>query len=105
MSISTSPVISVLDVSGFCSTDPLQHGTFAENPQIVKLIGRSLNSGQVLTDSRVGVGERVMELTASAAEGLAATAPIAVIDPTTREYHGERIESLTDTLPATMEAQ
>jgi len=103
--------ISVLDVSGFRSTDPLQHGTFAENPQIVQLIGRSLNSGQVLTDSRVGLGERVMGLTAGAAStvgqaaGLAATAPLAVIDPTTREHYGERIESLTETLPATIQAQ
>ncbi|HTV32991.1 MAG TPA: alpha/beta hydrolase [Methylocella sp.] len=103
--------IHVFDVTGYHSPDPLHHGTALENPQIVKLIGASLDSGQVLTDSRVGLGERVMQLTAGAAStvgeaaGLAATAPIAVIDPTTREHYGDQMQSLTETLPAAIEAE
>jgi esterase/lipase superfamily enzyme len=76
-----------------------RHGTFAQNPQIVQLIGHAVASGNVLTDSRVGLGEKIVQTTAGAAAcvghaaGLIASAPVAIVDPDTREHFGDQIEA------------
>jgi hypothetical protein len=81
------------------SPDQLRHGTFAENPQIVQLIGQAVARGQVLTDSKVGLGERIAQTTAGAAAsvghaaGLIVSAPVAIIDPDTREHYGDQIDA------------
>jgi esterase/lipase superfamily enzyme len=57
-----------------------------------------------LTDSRVGVGDRIIQVTAGAAAavgtaaGLAVSAPVAVIDPRTRENFQEHVEGLGQTV-------
>ena len=64
------------------------------------MIGSSLASGQTLTDSRVGLGERIMQTTASAASsvghaaGVVVSAPVAVIDPDTRDHFSEQLGQL-----------
>ncbi|HUI20170.1 MAG TPA: alpha/beta hydrolase [Methylocella sp.] len=89
--------IDVIDLTGISSPDELHHGTFAQNPRIVELIGRSIASGQTLTDAKVGVGEQILLTTAGAAAGvghaagLVVSAPVAVIDPVTREQFGEEM--------------
>jgi esterase/lipase superfamily enzyme len=76
------------------------HGKFAEDPRVVELIGRSLASGQTLTDSRVTLGERIMQTTAGAAAsvghaaGLVISAPVAIIDPETRDHLGDQLDEL-----------
>jgi esterase/lipase superfamily enzyme len=91
--------IQVVNLTGVTSPDQLQHGTFAENPQIVQLIGRAVASGEVLTDSRVGLGERIVQTTAGAAAsvghaaGLIVSAPVAMVDPDTREHYGDQIDA------------
>jgi hypothetical protein len=66
----------------------------------VKLIGTRLVSGQPITDSRVGLGDRLIQATGSAAAavgtaaGLVVSAPIAVIDPHTRNNFGDKVEEL-----------
>jgi esterase/lipase superfamily enzyme len=96
--------INVIDLTTFRSQDPLHHGTFAENPEIVELIGRSIDSGQTLTESRVGLGERIVQTTAGAAAsvgqaaGLVVTAPIAVIDPVTRDHFGDNLDALSQSV-------
>ncbi|MGH6812485.1 MAG: alpha/beta hydrolase [Methylocella sp.] len=90
--------IHVINLTGITSPDQLRHATFAENPQIVKLIGR-VESGQTLTDSRVGLGESILQTTAGAAAsvgqaaGLVVTAPIAIVDPLTREHYGDEVDA------------
>jgi esterase/lipase superfamily enzyme len=99
-----SEKINVIDLTTFHSQDSLNHGTFAENPQIVELIGRSIDSGQTLTESRVGLGERIVQATTGAAASvgqaasLVVTAPVAVVDPVTREHFGDEIDVLTQSV-------
>jgi esterase/lipase superfamily enzyme len=91
--------IEVINLTGVTSPDQLRHGTFAENPQIVQLIGQAVARGQVLTDSKVGLGERIAQTTAGAAAsvghaaGLIVSAPVAFIDPDTREHYGDQIDA------------
>jgi esterase/lipase superfamily enzyme len=90
--------INVIDLTTFHSNDPLHHGTFAENPEIVELIGNSIANGQTLTESRVGLGERIMQTSAGAAASVGhaaavvVTAPVAVVDPVSREHFGDQLE-------------
>jgi esterase/lipase superfamily enzyme len=96
--------ITVINLTAFPSRDSFNHGKFAEDPKVVELIGRSLANGQVLTASEVGFGEKIMQTTASAAgavghaAGLAVSAPVAVIDPETRDQLGDQVDALTDSV-------
>jgi esterase/lipase superfamily enzyme len=91
--------IDVINLTGVSSADQLNHGTFAENPRVVELIGRSIASGQTLTDSKVGFGEKILQTTAGAtasvghAAGLVITAPVAIVDPLTREQFGDQVDA------------
>ncbi len=93
--------IEVVNLTKLKSSDEFNHGKFAENPKAVEIIGRSLASGQTLTDSRVGLGERIMATTAGAATsighaaGLVVTAPLAVVDPLTREHYGDQVDAFS----------
>ena len=92
--------IEVINLTGISSPDQLSHGTFAQNPQIVQLIGRTVANGQVLTDSQVGLGEKIVQTASGAAAsvghaaGLIVSAPVAIVDPTTREHLGDQMEAL-----------
>jgi esterase/lipase superfamily enzyme len=103
--------IEVVNLTGVSSPDKLHHGTFAQNPQIVQLIGRGIASGQALTDSRVGLGERVMQTTAGAAAavgyavGLVVAAPLAVVDSDTREHYDNQVDALTRSVEDTARPQ
>jgi esterase/lipase superfamily enzyme len=96
--------ISVIDLTHLPSHDAFNHGKFAEDPKVVELIGRSLASGQTLTASRVGFGEKIMQTTASAASsvghaaGLVVSAPVAIIDPETRENFGDQVDQFANTV-------
>ncbi|MGA2638074.1 alpha/beta hydrolase [Methylocella sp.] len=96
--------ITVINLTAFPSHDSFNHGKFAEDPKVVELIGRSLANGQALTNSQVGFGEKIMETTASAATsvghaaGLAISAPVAIVDPETREHLGDQVDVLTDSV-------
>ncbi|MGH7936575.1 MAG: alpha/beta hydrolase, partial [Chthoniobacterales bacterium] len=89
-----------IDVVNLTGATPLEqlHSAAFEDPQIVKLIGR-IENGQTLTESRVGVGERLTQATAGAAAsvgqaaGLLVAAPVAIVDQDTRERYGDRIEA------------
>ena len=70
----------------------------------VELIGRRLAAGQVLTDRRVGLGARIMQVTSGAAgsvghaAGLAISAPISVVDPETRNHFGDQIDEFNQSV-------
>jgi esterase/lipase superfamily enzyme len=92
--------ITVLNLTKLRTGDRLNHGKFAESPEVVKLIGSRLVDGQPITDSRVGLGERLIEVTGHAAAtvgtaaGIVVSAPVAVIDPSARRHLGDRVEHL-----------
>ena len=94
----------MLDLTKLRAGDPLNHGKFAESPEVVQLIGQRLASGQTVTDSRVGLGERIIQVTAGAAAavgtaaGLAVAAPVAMVDPHTRRAVGEHVDELGRTI-------
>ena len=52
-----------------------------------------------MTDSQIGLGERILQTTAGAATGvgraagLVVSAPVAVVDPLTREQFGEEVDA------------
>lgn len=96
--------ISVINLTAFPSHNSFNHGKFAEDPKVVELIGRSLSNGQVLTNSQVGFGEKIMQTTASAAgavghaAGLAVSAPVAIVDPDTRDQLGDQVDEFANSV-------
>ena len=96
--------ISVINMTHMPSHDFFNHGKFAEDPKVVELIGRSLATGQALTDQRVGFGARVMQVTAGAAgsvgnaAGLVISAPVAIVDPETRNQFGDQIDQFSQSV-------
>lgn len=92
--------IVVIDLTAMRSGDALNHGRFASSPEVVQMIGQRLVNGQTVTDSNVSLGERIgvaamgVGETIGAAAGLAVSAPIAVIDPATRENYGAQVQEL-----------
>ena len=88
--------ISVLDLTKLKSGDALNHGKFAESPEVVRLIGDRLIAGQAVTDSSVGLGESLgaVAIGAGTTVGQAAStvisAPISIFDPRTRRNYGRQ---------------
>ena len=92
--------ISVVDLTAIKSGDRLNHGKFAESPEIVRLIGARISEGQTLTDSKIGVGDTILAATTSTAvavgstAGLILAAPVAVVDANTRDNYAGGVQSL-----------
>ncbi|RWQ15770.1 alpha/beta hydrolase [Mesorhizobium sp.] len=78
--------ITVIDLTNIKTDDRLNHSKFAESPEIVSLLGTQLASGQILTDSRVGLGDglgMVIAGTVGTVGKVAAktvSAPIAIVE-------------------------
>ncbi|MFK8253200.1 alpha/beta hydrolase [Ancylobacter terrae] len=96
--------ITVVDLTKLRTGDPLNHGKFAESPEVVQMIGKRLAEGQTISDSRVGIGDKIIEATAgtAAAVGTAAgvivAAPVAVVDPHTRSNYNAQVKSLGNSM-------
>ncbi|MBK3745866.1 alpha/beta hydrolase [Paraburkholderia aspalathi] len=92
--------ITVIDLTKVKAGDRLNHGKFAESPEIVRLIGARISDDQTLTDSRVGLGDKILAATtgtaamAGNAAGLILAAPIAVVDADTRDNYGSQLDAL-----------
>jgi esterase/lipase superfamily enzyme len=92
--------IEVIDATRFRSLDPFHHGKFA-NPQVARVIGQIFTPGQTLTGSRVSLGEQILQTTSGAtaslghAAGLVLTAPVAIVDPVTREQYGDQVDAFS----------
>ena len=92
--------ITVLDLTALKSGDSLNHGKFAESPEVVRLIGNRLIDGQTVTDQDVGIGDRIGAValgaaqTVSGAASVAVSAPISVFDPATRRSYGDQLSRL-----------
>lgn len=103
--------ITIVDLTNVTDGgDSLAHSTFSTSPEVVRLLGTQLASGQTLTDSDVSIGERIGQLTTGAAAsvgsgvGLIVTAPIAVFDPNTRQTYGQRMGQFGETVGDTASA-
>lgn len=83
--------ITVLDLSALQVGDRLNHSKFAESPEVVKLLGQRLIDGQTVTDQDIGLGTELgasaltLTDTVGSAAGMAITAPIAILDPKSRD--------------------
>ncbi|MFN3891768.1 MAG: alpha/beta hydrolase [Beijerinckiaceae bacterium] len=92
--------ITVFDLTKEKSDDSLNHGKFASSPEVVRIIGGQLASGQTLTDSRAGLGDKLGFVATGAAgavgraASIAVSAPIAVVDPRTREGLSDQLDEL-----------
>ena len=82
--------ITVLDLTALQGGDRLNHSKYADSPEVVRLLGDRLIAGQTVTDQNVGFGDQIgaaalsLTNTVGSAAGLAVSAPVAVIDPATR---------------------
>lgn len=89
--------VTVLDLTALRTGDRLNHGKFAQSPDVVRLLGNRLIAGQKVSDGQVGFGDRLGAVamgaagTVGSAASLAVTAPIAVFDPGTRVDLGGRL--------------
>ncbi len=89
--------ITVIDLTKIKAGDSLNHGKFAESPEIVQLIGARISDGQTLTDSRVGLGDQILVATTGTAAavgnaaGLVLAAPVAVVDQDTRDNYADHL--------------
>ncbi|MHC2296658.1 esterase/lipase superfamily enzyme [Rhizobium mongolense] len=95
--------IMVIDLTKIKSGDSMNHGKFAESPQIVQLIGQRISEGQTLTDSHVGLGDQILVATTGAATtagkvaGLVLAARVAVVDQDTRDNYASHVGSVAGT--------
>ncbi|MBB4506151.1 MULTISPECIES: alpha/beta hydrolase [Rhizobium] len=100
--------ITVLDLTKLKGGDRLNHGKFAESPEVVKLIGDRLIAGQTITDSNVGLGEAVGAVamgaaqTAGSAVSVAVSTPIAIFDPRTRRNYDAQVKRLGQSMNNTV---
>ncbi len=91
--------IKVIDLTKVKAGDRLNHGKFAESPEIVRLIGARISDGQTLTDNRVGLGDTILAATtgtaaaAGNAAGLILAAPVAIIDADTRDNFSNQLDA------------
>jgi esterase/lipase superfamily enzyme len=94
--------IIAINTTTFRSLDPLLHSPFT-NPELLAIIGRTLDPDQTLTPN-ASIGERLTRATAGLtasvgqAAGLVVTAPLAIIDPDTREQVGDQTDALTQSV-------
>lgn len=85
--------ITAIDLTQIETEDGLNHGKFAESPEVVQLIGKRLATGQPLTDSDVTLGDGVVSIVAGTTRGIGsaavatASAPAAILGAPARKKH------------------
>ena len=101
--------IMVIDLTKVASSDRLNHGKFAESPEIVQLIGQRLVTGQPITDLQVSLGQSIGAVvagTVGTVGNVAATtvsAPINVLEgnnPLPVKKQSNELETILDGEPA-----
>ncbi|KQV15639.1 esterase [Rhizobium sp. Root1203] len=75
--------ITAIDLTKVKSDDSLNHGKFAESPEIVQLIGQRLMTGQTLTDSNVSLGQGITAVVGGTVTNIGTVAATAVAAPAT----------------------
>jgi esterase/lipase superfamily enzyme len=96
--------IHVVDLTKVGSDDGMNHSKFAES-EVVKAIGARLAAGQTLASARASLGEQVgavalgVTTTVGKAATLAVSAPLAVVDPQTRDTLADQAANLAPRAP------
>lgn len=75
--------ITAIDLTKVKTEDGLNHGKFAESPEIVQLIGQRLMTGQTLTDSNVTLGQGISAVVGGTMANVGAVAATAAAAPAT----------------------
>ncbi|MBB4238888.1 alpha/beta hydrolase [Rhizobium esperanzae] len=73
--------ITAIDLTKVKAKDGLNHGKFAESPEIVQLIGQRLMTGQPLTDSKVTLGQGITAVVGGTVSTIGTVAASAVAAP------------------------
>ncbi|MBB4289905.1 esterase/lipase superfamily enzyme [Rhizobium leguminosarum] len=73
--------ITAIDLTKVKTNDRLNHGKFAESPEIVQLIGQRLMTGQPLTDSKVTLGQGITAVVGGTVANIGTVAATAVAVP------------------------
>ena len=100
--------ITVLDLTALQGGDRLNHSKYADSPEVVRLLGDRLIAGQTVTDQNVGFGDQIgaaalsLTNTVGSAAGLAVSAPVAVIDPATRNGLQDQADRFGNSLANTV---
>ncbi len=100
--------ITVIDLTAVKTGDKLNHGKFAESPEVVRLLGDRLIAGQAVTESNVGLGDRLGAValgtaqTVGSAASIAVSTPILVFDPNTRQNYKGQIDRFNTTVGNTV---
>ncbi len=101
--------VTVLDLTALRTGDGLNHGKFAQSPEVVKLLGARLIAGQPVGGGGVGIGDRLGAVALGAADtigsaaGIVVTAPIAVFDGNARHGLRERTGRFGDAALGTVD--
>jgi esterase/lipase superfamily enzyme len=96
--------IHVVDLTKLGSDDSMNHSKFTES-EVVKAIGQRLAAGQALSPGRASLGEQVgvvalgVTNTVGKAATLAVSAPLAVVDPQTRDTLEDQAADLAPRAP------
>jgi esterase/lipase superfamily enzyme len=100
--------ITVIDLTKLKTGDQLNHGKFAESPEVVQLIGSRLLAGQTVTDSNVGFGEAIGAVAIGTSNTIghvastAISAPIMIFDANTRRSYGKQLNQLGQSAGSTV---
>ncbi len=88
--------ITAIDLTKVKTGDNLNHGKFAESPEIVQLIGQRLMTGQTLTDSNISLGDGVAAVVGGTVQTVGKVAGTAVAAPLTIIEHPPAAQKPTD---------
>ncbi|MRG57221.1 alpha/beta fold hydrolase [Phyllobacterium sp. SYP-B3895] len=94
--------ITVIDLTKVKAGDSLNHGKFAESPQVVQLIGQRLVTGQTLTDSNVSLGQGITAVVAGSVSTVGNIAAKTVAAPLTVIEEPKRMPKKSDELGSTL---
>lgn len=99
--------LTVINLTDVKSSDSLAHGKFASSPEVVRFIGNRLASGTTIGSGGEGsgaasVGLLLTGVTSKAGQvaGAVITAPLAIVDPGSREALGDAIGQVVGKDPA-----
>ncbi|ANY77231.1 hypothetical protein BB934_02540 [Microvirga ossetica] len=70
--------MTVLDLTALKSGDPLNHGKFAECPEVVRLLGERLMAGQTISGNKTSVRDRLEAVAAGAAQTVGSATSLTV---------------------------
>jgi len=70
--------VTVLDLTALKSGDPLNHGKFAESPEVARLLGERLMAGQTISGSKTSVRDRLEAVAAGAAQTVGSATSLTV---------------------------